>query len=70
MLVKCYTKNNVVQIILSVIENHNVVNIIIVVQIEVVNHLLRVVKLALKCLKRFRALEEIHHGIKVEVVTG
>jgi len=69
-LVKRNPKNNIMQIVLGVIENHDVINIIIVVQIEVVNHLLRIVKLALKSLKRFSALEEIHHGVKIKVVAG
>jgi hypothetical protein len=71
ILVECNTHYDVVHIavLILVVVNHYVIHVTIVVQVEVVDHFFRVIEFSFKGFQGFRLLEDIHHGIEVQVVT-
>jgi hypothetical protein len=56
-------------ITVNVILDHDVVDKIIVVKVEVVDPGIFVIQASFETFKCFRFLEQVHHCIKVEVVT-
>ena len=49
--------------------NHYVVDKIIVIQVEVIDPGIFIIQGFFETFKCFRFLEQVHHGVKVEVVT-
>ena len=54
----------------NIVGYHDVVYVIVTVQVQVVDHLLRIIQAPLKTFERLRILEEVHHGVEVQVVPG
>lgn len=62
---KCYGMD----ISVNIVRNRNVVNIIITVKIQVIDGGFLIIQASLKRFQCLRLLEEIHHGIKVQIVS-
>jgi hypothetical protein len=65
LLIKSHTQNDAVNIILLIVKNHYVINTVIVIQIQVVDHGFGFIQLPFECLKGFGILEEIHYGKQI-----
>jgi hypothetical protein len=67
--VKGCTQDNGVYIPIHIISNRNIIDKVVPIQIQVVDHVLTVIQASLKSFQGFRLLEQVHHGIEVKIVT-
>ncbi len=63
------TQHNVVHIPVHIVGNRNIIDQVIAVQVQVVNHLILAVEAPLKLLEGLRFLEQVHDGIEIQVVS-
>jgi hypothetical protein len=58
-----------VYIPIYIICNRDIINEVIPIQIQIIDHVLTVIQASLKSFQGFRFLEKVHHGIEVKIVT-
>ena len=66
--VEGHPEYNVVHIAVGVVLHHNVIHIIIPVEVEVIDHIVRIVQPPFESFERFGLLEEFHNGEKIQVI--
>lgn len=69
MLIDGYSQHDIVNITIHIVKHHDVVNVIISGEVEVVDHPFRVIQSSLESLKGFRLLKEVHNGKQIEVIS-
>jgi len=67
--VECGSQHNRMNVAVNKILDHDVVDKIIVVKVEVIDPGIFIIQVFFETFKCFRFLEQVHHGVKVEVVT-
>ncbi len=68
LFIEGHSKYDIVDILFCKVEDHDVIYIAVAIQVKVIDHLFRIVQAFFKDFKGFRFLEEVHHGIEVQVV--
>jgi hypothetical protein len=69
ILVQGRTQNDVVNIPIDKIRNRNIINEVVTIQVQIIDHLFLTVQRLLKFLQGLRFLEKVHDGIEVKVVS-
>ena len=68
ILVECCTQDNGVYSSIHVIGNRDIVNEIVPIKVQVIDHVFTVIEASLKSFQGFRLLEQIHDSIEVKIV--
>ena len=67
--VQSNTQHDIVDSAFNKIMNHDVINKVIAIQVEVVDHYFRIIKAFFKGFQCFRLLKQIHDSEQIQVVT-
>ena len=67
--VKGCTKDNGVHISIDIIGNRNIIYEVVTIQVQVIDGGFFVIQAPLKSFQGFRFLEQIHHGVEIQVVS-
>jgi hypothetical protein len=67
--VQLSAKDDGVYLSLGIIGNRDVIDVVVAVQVQVVDHGLLVVQAPFECFQCLGFLEQVHHGIQVQVVS-